>query len=90
MDIIYWVLIWMLLGFVSVWITFHTARKEWYKKHQEEYWKGIYFDNALSVLIIFSPFYIVGGPISFFLVCTFNIKNWTLYFNIKNEEKIIK
>jgi len=61
-------------------VTFHTARKRWYDTNREEFWKGIGADNALSVLIIFSPIYISGGPFALLLLFCFEKKYFTFYF----------
>lgn len=74
------IIIWLLLGLIAVWRTYHGMFKDWFLEfgkhrldtnHTSAYW----------VLIIFSPIWIFGGLIT--LIC-FEIGNETCwYYNIE-------
>ena len=77
--------IWLLIGFIGWFMTYHSARKEWYIEFNEEYWKSDYH-SALIALCIVSPIYICSGPLMIILTLIF-FKYPCLYFNIKRYEK---
>ncbi len=73
-------LTWFIVGFLSVWISYYSALKSWYLKTGKDYRKYDDGINALKVLLIFSPVYILGGFFSLFLLL--GERNICLYFKI--------
>lgn len=77
-----YIIIWLLLGALAVWMEYHTAKKEWWDIYHEDYSKFNNGDNSLRMLLVMSPFFTLGGPLSFILMIPHKRSNICLYFKI--------
>lgn len=86
MDTIFFI-IWCLLGLISVWRTYHGALKDWWNFSSESYWDFHKRNggSALINLLLFSPIFVIGGPISLILF-EFISKDNCWFFTTKNKK----
>jgi uncharacterized membrane protein len=79
-------IIWLLIGLIGWFVTYHSMRKDWYITYHKEYWKSKY-KSGLILLCILSPILICSGPIIFLLTLLSSNGKLSFYFNIKRYEK---
>lgn len=78
-------IIWLLIGLVGWFFTYHTIRKYWYDLYQEDCWKS-QSKIVLIVMYICFPLWIFGGIFSIlYWMLLYNRKYWTLYFKIPTK-----
>ena len=77
--------VWLLMGFICVWRTYHGSLKDWHESFNESYWdfhkrNG---DSALTILFLFSPIWIMGGGLTLLIAEIFGKQCW--WFTTKNK-----
>lgn len=78
-------IIWLLIGLVGWFFTYHSIRKYWYDLYQENYWKS-QEKIVLIVMFIFLPVWLMCGIFSIlYWMLLYNRKYWTLYFKIPTK-----
>lgn len=78
-------IIWLLIGLVGWFFTYHSIRKYWYDLYQENYWKS-QEKIVLIVMFIFLPVWLMCGLFSLiYFMMNIERKYWTLYFKIPTK-----
>ena len=80
------IIIWLLLGMITVWRTYHGFLKHWYICYNESYWKYVKEQNGTVFKILFlgSPIFIIGGLLTLLLFeFSFQYNCW--WFTTKNK-----
>ena len=75
------IIIWLLLGVITVWRTYWGYIKKWYMKFNCDLRKDYKFNSHLKLLICGSPILIIGGISSLIMSEILNPYN-TWYFKI--------
>jgi len=79
---IIFILIWCLIGLVSLWRVYHGFLKDWYIRFNESYWS--YDAKTFKLLFIASPVFIMGGLFTL-LYWEINVNTTNWYFTTKNK-----
>ncbi len=80
------IILWLLLGIIAVWRSYHGDLKYWYNQFNESYWD---FDkengfSAIRLLIYTSPLIILGGLFSL-LTLELTSKDNCWWFTTRNK-----
>lgn len=79
------IIIWLLLGIITVWREYHGLLKTWYKDFNESYWEFDKRENnsGIRVLLYSSPLLIFGGLITLIMSGLLSTPCW--WFTTKNK-----
>jgi hypothetical protein len=81
------IIIWLLLGAIGIWREYHGTLRWWYERHGESYWDfhRRHGNSAIQMLLLFSPLFIMSGPIGLVLFEITNRGRNCWWFTTKNR-----
>lgn len=84
--LITFIIIWLLLGIISIWRQYHGWLKFWYNSYNESYWKYAKKENGqvFTLLFLGSPLFIIGGVLTL-LFFEFLTEGNCWWFTTKNK-----